>query len=217
MPPVGKSPVKNLLLMLSSGEPPHPWREVSWHHEASRTLGITYYAISRNIRGLEAGKSVVAFYGNQHLDHCFLGRGVFEEVLSIESNRGRSLLAESELYQLFGRPPKTKFLLGLSAFASERRTKEIGIRKVMGASIPDIMVLLSKDFTLLVVIAFVVAVPIGYGVMHRWLQVFAYRIDIGFSHFLVVGLAVLLIAWATISFQSIKAALTNPVESLRYE
>ena len=108
-------------------------------------------------------------------------------------------------------------LFGLAAFTAEQRTKEIGIRKVLGASAGGVVLLLSKDFTKLVVVAFVVASPLAYLVMHRWLENFAYRVDISWPIFLVAGLSALGIALLTVSYQSIRAALTNPVEALRYE
>jgi putative ABC transport system permease protein len=108
-------------------------------------------------------------------------------------------------------------LFGLASFTAERRTKEIGVRKVLGASVPGIVLLLSKDFTRLVLIAFIVASPVAYFAMERWLQNFAYRIDLGVGVFLAAGVLVLAIAWLTVSYQSIRAARVNPVESLRYE
>ena len=106
-------------------------------------------------------------------------------------------------------------LFGLVAYAAERRTKEIGIRKVVGASIGNIVSLLSKDFLKLVLIGFLMAIPFTWYVMHQWLQHFAYRIEISGFTFLIAGLVALLIALATVSFQSIKAARVNPVDSLR--
>ncbi len=108
-------------------------------------------------------------------------------------------------------------VFGLAAFMAERRTKEIGIRKVLGATAASIVVLLSKDLVRLVAVAFVVASPLVYLAMRRWLEGFAYRIEISPRIFLIVGLAALVIALLTVSYQSIKASLANPVESLRYE
>ncbi len=108
-------------------------------------------------------------------------------------------------------------LFALSAFMAEQRNKEIGIRKVLGASVSSITTMLSKDFVKLVLIAFVIASPIAWWAMTKWLQDFAYRISIGWWMFLVAGIIVVLIALATISFQSIKAALMNPTKSLRSE
>lgn len=108
-------------------------------------------------------------------------------------------------------------LLGLAAFAAEQRTKEIGIRKVMGASVAGIVALLNKDFLKLVLIGFVLAIPIAWYTMNQWLEDFAYRIEIGPGVFLLAGLAAVLIALATVSWQSVKAAVANPVEALRSE
>jgi putative ABC transport system permease protein len=108
-------------------------------------------------------------------------------------------------------------LFGLAAFAAEQRTKEIGVRKVLGASVAGIVGLLSSEFTRLVLVANLVAWPIGYYAMNRWLQDFAYRIDIGLWIFVLAGGVALLIALLTVSAQAIKAALANPVEALRYE
>jgi len=108
-------------------------------------------------------------------------------------------------------------LLGLSAYNVLQRTKEIGIRKVLGASVQNVLYILSKDFMLLVLIAFVIAVPVTWWIMHNWLQDFAYRINIQIWVFGVAGLLAILIALLTISFQALKAAISNPVKSLRTE
>lgn len=106
-------------------------------------------------------------------------------------------------------------LFGLAAFSAEQRSKEIGIRKVLGASVTSITTLLSKDFVKLLLTAFVIACPIAWWIMGQWLKNFAYRITIRWWMFAVAGLLALFIAMATVSFQAIKAALTNPVKSLR--
>ena len=108
-------------------------------------------------------------------------------------------------------------LFGLSLFATAQRTKEIGVRKVLGASVSNIVLLLSKDFIKLVLIAFLIASPVAWYVMHNWLSDFAYRINISAWIFIGAGLLAVIIALATISFQSIKAAIANPVKSLRTE
>ncbi len=131
--------------------------------------------------------------------------------------------AESRLSQVFGIFTGLAIfvaclgLLALAAFLAEQRTKEIGIRKVMGASVRSIVLLLSKGFTRLVLIAFVIAIPLAYWAMHTWLSDFAYRINISAWPFLLAGGVALLIAWLTVSYQSIKAALSNPVDALRDE
>jgi putative ABC transport system permease protein len=108
-------------------------------------------------------------------------------------------------------------LLGLSAYNVLQRTKEIGIRKVLGASVQNVLYILSRDFILLVLLAFVIAVPVTWWIMYNWLQDFAYRINIELWVFGVAGLLAILIALLTISFQALKAAIANPVKSLRTE
>jgi len=108
-------------------------------------------------------------------------------------------------------------LFGLVTFAAQQRTKEIGIRKVLGASVNEIVRLLSTDFLKLVLMAFIIATPIAWFFMNKWLQNYAYRIKIGWWIFIVAGVLAMLIALVTISFQAIKAAVANPVKSLRTE
>jgi putative ABC transport system permease protein len=108
-------------------------------------------------------------------------------------------------------------LFGLATFSAEQRIKEIGVRKALGASVTGIVALLSKDFLKLVIIAIVIASPLAWYVMHKWLQDFAYRIDIEWWIFLLAGIIATAIAFFTISFQAIKTANSNPVNSLRTE
>jgi putative ABC transport system permease protein len=108
-------------------------------------------------------------------------------------------------------------LYGLVSFMSVQRTKEIGIRKVLGASVLNIVYLFSKEFTLLIGIAFLIATPLAYYFMNSWLENFSYRISIGISIFLLTILASITIAWLTVGYRAIRAATANPVESLRSE
>ncbi len=108
-------------------------------------------------------------------------------------------------------------LFGLASFTAEQRTKEIGIRKVLGASVPGIVVLLSKEFTKWVLVANAIAWPVAYFFLSRWLQGFAYRMNITFLTFVFAGLISLAIALGTVSYQALRAATSNPVNSLRYE
>jgi hypothetical protein len=108
-------------------------------------------------------------------------------------------------------------LFGLASFTIERRTKEIGIRKVLGASAPGIVRLVSKEFIILVAISNLIAWPLAFYGTKKWLQNFAYHIDLSWLIFVISGLLALLIAVMVVSFQSLKVAVMNPVESLRYE
>ncbi|MGH2649326.1 MAG: ABC transporter permease, partial [Ginsengibacter sp.] len=108
-------------------------------------------------------------------------------------------------------------LFALSTFTIEQRIKEIGIRKVLGADVKNIVTLLSKDFMKLVIIAAFIAFPLAWWLMHTWLQDFAYRVNLSWWIFVASGLMALIIALITVSFQAIKAAVANPVKSLRTE
>jgi ABC-type antimicrobial peptide transport system permease subunit len=108
-------------------------------------------------------------------------------------------------------------LFGLTSFVAEQRKKEIGVRKVLGASVFSVWNLLSKDFIGLVTIAFVIAVPLAWYGMHKWLQDYSYRINIGWGIFLLAGIIAIAIALLTVSFQAIRAAVANPARSLRTE
>ncbi|MGK7371283.1 MAG: ABC transporter permease, partial [Candidatus Halalkalibacterium sp. M3_1C_030] len=105
----------------------------------------------------------------------------------------------------------------LAMLTTETRIREIGIRKVLGATVTDILRLLTADFVKLVLIAFLIAIPIGWALMNSWLNNFAYRTELGVGVFIVAGVMALLLSVLTISWQAISAALMNPVESLRSE
>jgi len=108
-------------------------------------------------------------------------------------------------------------LLGLASYSTIQRTKEIGVRKVLGASVTGIVQLLSKDFLKLVLIAIVIATPVSWLVMNKWLQTFAYKTSLSLWIFFAAGVLAILVAISIVSFQAIKAALANPVKSLRTE
>lgn len=137
----------------------------------------------------------------------------FDKLYVSESRTGRIFFA----FALLAIGLACLGLFGLATFAAQQRTREIGIRKVLGASLAGIVKLLSKDFLKLVLIALVIAAPVAWYFMHEWLSDFAYRISIGWWVFVVSGVLAILIALITISFQAIKAAIANPVKSLRTE
>ena len=108
-------------------------------------------------------------------------------------------------------------LFGLASFMAEQRTKEIGIRKTLGASVGNIILLLSREFTKLVLVATIIAWPIAYFTMNQWLRNFAYRVGIDWWIFIFSAGLTIIIAFLTVSYQSIRAATANPVEALKYE
>jgi putative ABC transport system permease protein len=145
-------------------------------------------------------------------DYYFLDQS-FDDMYRAEEKLGHMALSFSLLAIFLG----CVGLFGLSACTAEQRTKEIGIRKVLGASVPSILNLLSKKTVLLMMVATAIAAPVAYYALSRWLQDFAYRTSIGWETFLSAAALALLVALATEGYHAVKAALTNPVETLRYE
>lgn len=141
----------------------------------------------------------------------------------LDESFGQMYRAEKRFAQIFGAFSILAILIaclglfGLASFVAEQRTKEIGIRKVLGATVSNIVLQLSKDFTKWTVLSNIVAWPVAFWTMNRWLEDFAYRIELGFGEFFLAGILALGIALFTVSFQSIKAALANPVDALKYE
>ena len=153
-----------------------------------------------------------AFAPDEPFDYSFLDQD-FDRLYRTEERTGATFAVFSALAILLA----CLGLFGLAAFMAEQRTKEIGVRKVLGASVGGIVVLLSRDFVKLVALAFVLAAPVAFLAMNRWLDVFAYRIEISWPIFLMAGLTALGIALLTVSYQAIRAALADPVKALRYE
>lgn len=151
----------------------------------------------------EPGVPLTSFFMDQHFDRLFRAEGKLSRVFVIFSLLAIAIACMG--------------LLGLAAFNAENRQKEISIRKVVGADIRDILVLLTKNYSFLILISMVIAIPIAWFILDQWLSNFAYRIDISPFTFLLAGALVILIALLTVLGQSVKAALTNPVESLRNE
>jgi putative ABC transport system permease protein len=149
---------------------------------------------------------------NMPFNYRFLDEA-FDQMYRAEQRVGKIALIFSMLAIFIG----CLGLFGLAAFVAEQRTKEIGVRKVLGASVKGIVHLLSKDFIRLVFIAFIIAAPIAWWAMNRWLQDFVYRVAISWWIFLAAAFIAISIALITVSFQAIKAAITNPVKNLRAE
>ncbi|GAB3542374.1 ABC transporter permease [Spirosoma fluminis] len=149
---------------------------------------------------------------NQPFDYSFLDQ-TFAQQYRADERKGKLFLGFSGMAIFIA----CLGLFGLAAFTAEQRTKEIGVRKVLGATVVGIVRLLAKDFLKLVLVAIVVAIPIAWYAMHQWLQDFAYKIDIEWWVFVLAGALATSVALLTVSFQSIKAALANPTKSLRTE
>jgi putative ABC transport system permease protein len=149
---------------------------------------------------------------NHQFDYSFLDQQ-FDALYRSEQRIGTIFIAFTSLAIIIA----CLGLFGLAAYAAEQRTKEIGIRKILGANMSTIVGMLSKDFIKLVGIAILIASPLAWWAMKQWLQGFAYRQNIQWWEMALAGLTAIAIAFITISFQSIKAALTNPVKSLRSE
>ena len=150
---------------------------------------------------------------------CFSGNPF--DFFFVDENYNKSYISEKQYYDMFSTAAIWAIfiaclgLFGLTTFTVESRVKEIGVRKVLGASVQSIVTLLSKDFLLLVFIAFLIASPLAWYAMHQWLQDFAYRINIGWWVFALAGCIAVVIALSTIFYQAVKAAIANPVKSLK--
>jgi putative ABC transport system permease protein len=167
--------------------------------------------------GIQESVAIATDAWKKHFPNSVMDFEFAEDALN---SQYRSELRFSKVFIVFSAISLAIAGLGLFALVSytvESRTKEIGIRKVLGASVSGIFSMLSKEFLLLIVIASVIAVPVGYYLMKQWLLEFAYRIELTPAVFLMAGLLVLLIAWLTVSLRTIKAAMSNPVEALRTE
>ncbi len=154
----------------------------------------------------------LALFPDEQFNYSFLDESFNNQFQTVE--RSREIFSYFTLLAIF---IGCLGLLGLASFTTEQRTKEIGIRKVLGSSTPGIIMLLSKELLILVVIANVVAWPAAYFLLQRWLQGFPYRISVTVFPFVLSALLVLVISFSTVAFQAIRAALANPVEALKYE
>jgi putative ABC transport system permease protein len=173
-------------------------------------LGVKVNA--ENLQALVSGieSKWKSFSKNQEFDYSFMDED-FDALYRAEERTGRISLLFTTLAIFIA----CLGLFGLAAYAAEQRTREIGIRKVLGANVPDLVALLSANFLKLVIIAVLIATPLAWLLMGKWLQGFAYRQSIQWWIFPVAGLGAVLIAMITISIQFIRAATANPVQSLK--
>ena len=193
-----KSEIKPFAFMLPNG------------HQDNFTLKVEAAGLNNTIAAIQ--KLWMSYAGDRPFRYTFLDE-TFANHYKSEQRFNQVILYLTILAITIG----CLGLFGLTAFTVERRTREIGIRKVVGASSGSIVVLLSKDFIRLVLLAIVIAVPIAWYAMDKWLQNFVYRIHIAWWVFLLAGALAVVIALFTISFQAVRAALANPVDSLRSE
>jgi len=195
----------------------------SLHEKISKTVLIIYPPIvgkvAVKVKAANLSKTILdiktvwnKFSPDFPLDYSFLDEN-FDKMYKSEEKLSSLLWIFTAMAIFVG----CMGLFGLAAFSAEQRVKEIGIRKVLGASVANIVTLLSANFARLIILSLLIAGPVAWWVMNKWLEDFAYRINIGWSVFVIAGISALVIALATVSFHAIKAAVANPVQSLRTE
>jgi len=191
---------------------------VLWpEHRGGAYFGDTYFSLQVRTADAQAAMAMLEAQWTELVPHRPF------DAFFLDTYFNRQYQAEEQFAALFRTFAGLAILIaclglfGLAAFTAEQRTKEIGVRKVLGASVGQILGLLSKEFAVLVGIAFLVATPIVYYAMSEWLATFAYQASPGPLLFIGVGLLALLIAGCTISFQAAKAALRNPIDALRFD
>jgi putative ABC transport system permease protein len=179
--------------------------------------GNQYYSVRANMADVSSLVSELEKIWSSHYPgnpfHYFFLDDYYNEQYRAEQRFSKLFLTSS----LLGIVIACLGLLGLSAYAITRRRKEVGIRKVNGANIAQVMVLLNRNFVIWVAVAFVIACPLAWFAMNKWLQNFANRTELSWWIFALSGVLALIVALLTVSWQSRKAAAKNPVESLRYE
>ncbi len=184
----------------------------NWPRESPSGLFVKLKA-NQIPQGISSIEKLYKKYDSQTAIHYQFVNDVLENQYRTEKNTGRIILH----FSIFAILISALGLFGLATYSAEQRTKEIGVRKVLGASVSNIINLLSKDFLKLVVIAFLIAAPIGWLTMNQWLKDFVYKIHIEWWVFVFSGIGAIAIAILTVSLQSLKAALINPAKSLRSE
>ncbi len=224
-------------------KPPYTGQPISFHSNKGTILGVVK---DFNFQSLKEKIAPLIFYNYKYNNKNILyvrttGNHAQEAIASVEENYKKYAGDSPFSYQFLDKSFEAQYktdqrsgmlfnvfagiaifisclgLYGLATYTAQVKTKEIGIRKVLGASVVGIIKFLSKDFLKLVIIAIVIATPVAWWAMNKWLEAFAYRITISWWVFATAGILALLIAWITISFKAVKAAVANPVESLRTE
>jgi putative ABC transport system permease protein len=185
---------------------------MEWNPEQFRSMTLTINTENLGETLAFTGKTWKSLFPGYPFEYYFLDEDFNKQYLAEE--RTGALFG---VFTILGQFIACLGLLGLAAFTTRQRTKEIGVRKVLGASIPGITFLVSKEFLKWVVLANIIAWPAAYIAMNQWLSSFAYRAKIGIWSFIVSALLALLVAIITVSYQSIRAAATNPMDALRYE
>ena len=190
---------------------------IGYMPQQSRNIGIKLNTNDKQLSDIKATLATIEkawkeVYPDNKFDYTFLDDSI-AKLYSAEQKTGQLVNTATAIAILIS----CMGLFGLATFTAEQRTKEIGVRKVLGASVTSIVALLSKDFLTLVLVALVIASPIAWWAMHRWLKGFSYKVDLEWWVFALAGLLAIGISLLTVSFQSIKAALANPVKSLRNE
>ncbi|MEO8855215.1 MAG: FtsX-like permease family protein [Ginsengibacter sp.] len=222
-------------------KPPYVGQSISFHENKGTILGVVK---DFNFKSLKEKISPLIFFNTNNKNILYvrtMGNHAHDAIAAVENQykkyAGDSPFSYTFLDKAFEKQYNTDQrtgtlfnvfagiaifisclgLFGLATFTAQVKTKEIGIRKVLGASVAGIVKLLSKDFLKLILVAIIIATPIAWWAINKWLEGFAYRINISWWVFLIAGILALLIALMTISFKAIKAALANPVECLRSE
>jgi len=201
--------VNNFVFNSIYQETPAPLAFYPWYQE-----GYLYVRLNQNVNMFEALEKV------KETLHTFSPNFPFEpqfmnDIFDRRFNAERFIGKLASLFAVLAIVISCLGLLGLSAFSAEQRTREIGIRKVFGATVPNIVKLIGYNFILLIGVSFVIAIPLAWWIINQWLHDYEYRIGVSWWIFVGCGVLVILIAILTVSFQSIKAALTNPVKTIK--
>jgi putative ABC transport system permease protein len=206
------SPIRPAVLALKPDSIFSKSSDISYNTSPQPRVSVRFRGgnLQENIASLQSAWKTVA--GDQDFDYVFLDEAL-NAAYRQEQRLGQIVRYASFLAIFIA----CMGLFGLATLVVVRRTKEIGIRKVLGADVGRIVLLLSKDFVLLVIVASLVAFPLAWWGLNKWLQDFMYRIDVPWLAFIAAAVLALVVAVATVSFQAIKAALMNPVKSLRTE